>query len=212
MPLITELSWLPFKPGTESSDAATALKDLGPQLASQPGLEGHWRGAPLERPNSLEFVNVWNSEQAYQTSQSSPLHSEATALIQQLVDTSNPLIKPYHNAVPFDKPFAEVAVAPLVQLSSFFLPADVNRSAFEAAFKNVLAPLYANPPEGFVTGTNGWALETVNGAAVFVAASGWESLEKRLEAHERVKGTFGEVEAFTKVVEVHHTSFQKGGA
>jgi len=57
MPLITELSWLPFKPGTESSAAATALKDLGPQLASQPGLEGHWRGAPLERPNSLEFVN-----------------------------------------------------------------------------------------------------------------------------------------------------------
>lgn len=57
MPLITEISWLPFKPNTESSAAATALKDLGPQLASQPGLESHWRGAPLERPNSLEFVN-----------------------------------------------------------------------------------------------------------------------------------------------------------
>ena len=72
--------------------------------------------------------------------------------------------------------------------------------------------MYASPPEGFVTGTNGWALETVNGAAVFVAASGWESLERRLEAHERVKGTFGEVEAFTKVVEVHHTSFKNGGS
>lgn len=57
MPLITEISWLPFKPNTESSAAATALKDLGPQLASQPGLDSHWRGAPLERPNSLEFVN-----------------------------------------------------------------------------------------------------------------------------------------------------------
>lgn len=57
MPLITELSWLPFQPDTEASAAAAALKDLGPQLASQPGLVGHWRGAPLERPNSLEFVN-----------------------------------------------------------------------------------------------------------------------------------------------------------
>lgn len=100
-----------------------------------------------------------------------------------------------------------------MQLSSFFLPADVDRDAFETAFqKNVLAPLYADPPAGFVTGTNGWALEAVGGAAVFVAASGWESLERRLEAHERLRGTFGEVEAFTKVVEVHHTSFQRGGA
>jgi len=54
---ITEISWLPFKPGTEERDAAAALKGLGPKLASQPGLQGHWCGARLERPNSLEFVN-----------------------------------------------------------------------------------------------------------------------------------------------------------
>lgn len=230
MPLTTEISWLPFKPNTESSAAATALKDLGPQLASQPGLESHWRGAPLERPNSLEFVNgpsppsphqpapnppapptVWTSEQAYQTSQTSPLHSTATTLLHDLIDTSNPSIKPYHNAIPFDKPFSDVAAAPLVQLSSFFLPADVDRQAFETAFKSVLARVYADPPAGFVTGTNGWALEAVGGAAVFVAASGWVSLERRLEAHERLRGMFGEVEGFTRVVEVHHTSFEKGG-
>lgn len=231
MPLITEISWLPFKPNTESTAAATALADLGPQLASQPGLVSHWRGAPLERPNSLEFINgpspspphqpptnprapptVWTSEQAYRTSHTSPLHTTATTLLDPLIDTTNPLIKPYHNAIPFDKPFSDVAAAaPLVQLSSFFLPADVDRQAFETAFKNVLARVYADPPAGFVTGTNGWALEAVGGAAVFVAASGWESLERRVEAHERLRGMFGEVEGFTKVVEVHHTAFERGG-
>ena len=57
MPQITEFAWFPLKAGTENSEAAASLKKLSPQLHSQPGLEGSWQGAPLERPQSAEIVN-----------------------------------------------------------------------------------------------------------------------------------------------------------
>lgn len=211
MPQITEFAWFPLKAGTESSPATAALKKLGPKLQSQPGLVNSWHGAPLERAQSAEFVNVWESEEAYKASQASSLHAEAGDLIGELVDKSDPAVKPYHNAIPFDKPFEKVAAAPIVQLSSIFLPVDVDKAAFQAAFDGVLTHLYSSPPDGFVLGAHGWALEEVNGAKVFATASGWESIEKRLAAHAKISEKFAEIQKFTNVVEVHHTSFQNSG-
>ncbi|KAK0642032.1 hypothetical protein B0T16DRAFT_516614 [Cercophora newfieldiana] len=206
---VTEIAWFPWKAGSQTSDDAAALKALGPELQSRPGLVASYFGHPLERPQSGEFVNVWSSPTDYINNQSSPLYARLKSLSSSLIDTSDPAVRPYHNAISFSKPFSAVAAAPIVQVSSFFLPADVDKAAFEAAFKQVLEQVYGNPPEGFIAGTNGWALEEVNGSKVFVTASGWESIEKRVAAHAGIAEKFGEVQKFGAVVEVHHTAFQK---
>jgi len=211
MPEITEIAWFPWKPDARESATAAQLKDLGPELRSRPGLLGSWHGAPLERPQSAEFVNLWDSEASYQANQTSEIYARLKSISAALIDTSDPAVKPYHNAIAFSKPFEAVAAVPIVQVSSLFLPADVDKAAFEAAFDNVLAHLYGSPPDGFVVGTHGWALEEVNGCKVFAAASGWETIEKRLTAHAGIAERFEEVQKFTSVVEVHHTAFQKTG-
>ncbi|KAK1758921.1 hypothetical protein QBC47DRAFT_356831 [Echria macrotheca] len=209
MPYITEFAWFPVKADADGSEAAVAFKNLRPELYSQPGMQGAWSGAPLEKPQSREFVNSWDSEANYITSQDSPIHTQAKKLMGQLIDRSDPAVKPYHNAVALSKPFEVVAAAPVVQVSSFFLPADVDKAAFEAAFNKVLSQVYDSPPDGYVVGANGWALEDVNGAKVFATVTGWESVEKRMAAHAAMADKFGEVQKFTTVVEVHHTSFNK---
>jgi len=75
-------------------------------------------------------------------------------------------------------------------------------AAFKAAFDNVVSGVYTSPPEGFVVGASGWALDEINGAKVFLALSGWESIEKRLAAHGAISERFAEVQKFTNVVEV----------
>ncbi|KAK5652224.1 hypothetical protein OQA88_10721 [Cercophora sp. LCS_1] len=209
MPQITEIAWFPLRSGHETTEAGAALRNLAPQLRAQPGLVSAWHGNPLERPQSGEFVNVWDSEESYKASESSPLKAQATKLVGELLDASEPSLKPYHNAVPFSKPFETVAAAPVVQVSSFFLPADVDKAAFEAAFDSVLKAVYGNPPDGFVVGAHGWALESVNGAKVFATISGWQSIEKRVAAHAGIAEKFAEIQKFTNVVEVHHTSFKR---
>jgi len=57
MPEITEIAFFPWKADAKDSDAAATLKSLRPQLQSRPGLLSSWYGAPLERPQSAEFVN-----------------------------------------------------------------------------------------------------------------------------------------------------------
>jgi hypothetical protein len=57
MSQITELAWIPVKADAENSDAAQAMKNLGPQMLSQPGLEASYHGRPAEMPNSVDFVN-----------------------------------------------------------------------------------------------------------------------------------------------------------
>ncbi|KAK0620606.1 hypothetical protein B0T14DRAFT_567348 [Immersiella caudata] len=209
MPEITEIAWFPWKADAKDSPENAELKALGPELQARPGLVASWFGHPLERPQSGEFINLWESESAYQSNQSSPLYTRLKSLSSALIDGSDPNVTPYHNAIAFSKPFAAVAAAPIVQLSSIFLPSDVDKAAFEAAFDKVLQHLYSSPPDGFVVGTHGWALEEVKGAKVFAAASGWESIEKRLAAHEGIAERFAEVQKFSNVVEVHHTAFHK---
>ncbi|KAK4443643.1 putative rieske domain-containing protein [Podospora aff. communis PSN243] len=209
MPEITEIAWFPWKADAQDLPANAELKALGPELSARPGLVASWFGHPFERPQSGEFINVWESEDAYRANQSSPLYTRLKSLSSALIDTSDPNVIPYHNAIPFSKPFSAVAAAPVVQLSSIFLPADVDKAAFEAAFDKVLESIYGSPPDGFVVGTHGWALEEVKGAKVFATASGWESIEKRLAAHAGISEKFAEVQKYSNVVEVHHTSFHK---
>ncbi|KAK3312279.1 hypothetical protein B0H66DRAFT_632899 [Apodospora peruviana] len=209
MSQITEVAWLPLKPDSKDSDAAAALKKIGPDLRAQPGLDGSWHGATIERPQSAEFVSVWASEEAYKQAQGSSIRAEAGKLMQELIDTSDPAVKPYHNAFTLHKPFDTVVVAPVVQVTSIFLPAGVDRAAFEAAWEAIVSHLRQNPPDGFVAGAHGWGLEEVNGAKVFGAFSGWESVEKNAAGQAGIADKFGEILKFTNVFEVHHTSFKE---
>jgi len=124
-----------------------------------------------------------------------------------LIDTSDPAVVPYHNAVAFTKPFDAVASAAVTNLSAVFLNPDADAAAFEATWNQILAASGGSVPDGFVAGTHGWALEPASHpkiegkAKVFVAASGWESIEKHQATHEGMKAMFAYLGSFTSVVE-----------
>ncbi|KAK3934055.1 hypothetical protein QBC46DRAFT_90710 [Diplogelasinospora grovesii] len=224
MPEVTEIAWMPLKADAKDHEATAALKALGPEMLAQPGLLSSWHGLPIEKPSSVEVVNVWDSEASYTTSQSSPLHAKSKDLIKQVIDTSDPAVHPYHNTILFDKPFDKVASAPVVQMTAIFLPAATDKAEFETAFEGVLDLLRGNMPAGFVIGTHGWATNEIEHhpkiggkAKVFVSASGWESLEKITAAHAGAGGAggiadkFKDLERFGGVHDAHHTMFKKAG-
>lgn len=117
---------------------------------------------------------------------------------------------PYHNLLTLHKPVETVVVAPVVQITNIFLPSDVDKAAFEAVWEDLVAHMRANPPEGFVAGAHGWGLEEVNGAKVFTALSGWESIELNLKGQATVSDKFAGIQKFSNVFEVVSHSFRGG--
>ncbi|KAM7188124.1 hypothetical protein V8F20_010696 [Naviculisporaceae sp. PSN 640] len=207
MAQITEITWLPLRADAKDSEASSSLKSLAPEMRSRPGLELSWQGATLERPNSLDNINVWASEEAYRASLSTDLHKQATALVTSLIDTDAAATGavPYHNLLTLHKPAQTVLVAPVVQITNIFLPSDVDKEAFEAVWEDLVAHMRANPPEGFIAGAHGWGLEEVNGAKVFTALSGWESIESNVKGEGSVSDKFAGVLKFTNVFHVYLT-------
>ncbi|KAK3688695.1 hypothetical protein B0T22DRAFT_440224 [Podospora appendiculata] len=205
MSLITEFQWVPFKADAMSSPAGSELKKLVPEMRARPGLLHTFHGAPIEKPQSREFVHVWESESAYRDSKTLPVQAQASQLFRQLIDTSETAFAPFRAAVALDRPFAAVAAAPVVSLAFMMLGADVDVKAFEAAWTAATASVAesGSKPAGFVAGASGWAVE----GKVFVVVSGWESVEANEAAHETTKAAFGAIRGFEKTVEVHHTSF-----
>ena len=53
---ITEITWVPLIADAATSEAATTLKNIAPQMSARPGLEGSWHGASVERPQSAEII------------------------------------------------------------------------------------------------------------------------------------------------------------
>ncbi|KAK3323321.1 hypothetical protein B0T19DRAFT_201473 [Cercophora scortea] len=204
MSQITEFQWIPLKVDAKSSPASTELKALAPEMKARPGLLHTFHGAPIEKPQSREFVHVWDSESAYRNSKTLPVQAQASQLFRQLIDTSESAFAPFRAAVALDRPFAPIAAAPVVSLAFMTLGADVDVAAFDAAWTAATASVEAaSKPAGFVAGASGWALE----GKVFVVVSGWESVEANEAAHETTKAAFGAIRGFEKTVEVHHTSF-----
>ncbi|KAM7187799.1 putative rieske domain containing protein [Rhypophila sp. PSN 637] len=206
---ITEIAWIPLRADAKDSEASASLKTLGPEMRSRPGLVSSWQGAPLERPQSLEVVNGMAST----LSRSTPLHQQATKLMTLLIDPDAAAAgaQPYHNLLTLHKPVETVIIAPVVQITNIFLPSDVDKAAFEAAWEQLVEHMRANPPGGFIAGAHGWGLEEVNGAKVFTAMSGWESIELNLKGQAAVSDKFEGIRKFSNVFEVHHTSFKKSG-
>lgn len=123
---------------------------------------------------------------------------EAWKQMQEVIDTSDQTRQPHRVAVIFKTPFSAVADAPVVTMSALFLPTDVNVTALEKAF--AAAAGGGGQPDGFIAGVNGWVTEDVvdhpkmqgKKAKVFIAASGWESLEKNKLAQEASADRFKE--------------------
>jgi len=161
------------------------------------------------------ILTVWESEQAWREATASPVTAEASKYMKELIHVSDPPVVPYYyNAILFDKSFAQVASAPLVQITSIFVSKAVDRAEFDAVIEGVLAPLLQNMPDGFVAGAHGWALldghrseKMPEGSMVFVTASGWESIEKKVAGHARIAERFAEVSTFSDVVQAvgHHS-------
>ena len=57
MPEITEIFWMPLKPGAEDSPAVAELKKSGEALIAQPDLKHSYHGHPIEIEHSVEIVN-----------------------------------------------------------------------------------------------------------------------------------------------------------
>ena len=132
----------------------------------------------------------------------SSTHAEITKLMKSLIDTSNPAVQTFHNTVILHKPIETVIVAPVVQITNIFLPANVDKAAFDVAWEGLVSHMRANPPDGFVAGAHGWGLEEINGAKVFTALSGWESVEKNAAGQAAVADKFGAISKFSNVFDV----------
>jgi hypothetical protein len=126
--------------------------------------------------------------------------------MKDIVDVSDPRYKPYHNAVAFNKPFETIGGAPVVEMTAIFLPTDIDKSAFEAAWGNAISDT-SKIPEGFLGGCSGWAMDDVEGhpkmpkAKLFLVSTGWESMERATAAVEKSKDNFKELAKFSEVVE-----------
>jgi hypothetical protein len=150
---------------------------------------------------------VWESEQAYKDGYEASSKSEAAQLIQSMVDTSNPALKPYHNCVTFNQPFEKVASAPVTSMVAVFLPSDADTAAFTAAWEAIASGLASAVPDGFVAGAHGWAADEIEGhpkmdgkkAKVFVTATGWESIEKEKAASAGLAEKFAELKKFSEI-------------
>jgi len=155
------------------------------------------------------MLPVWESEQAWREATASPVTAEASKYMKELIHVSDPPVVPYYyNAILFDKSFAQVASAPLVQITSIFVSKAVDRAEFDAFIEGVLAPLLQSMSDGFVAGAHGWALlddphseKMPECSMVFVTASGWESIEKKVAGHARIAERFAEVSKFSDVVQ-----------
>ncbi|KAH8882990.1 hypothetical protein GQ53DRAFT_438421 [Thozetella sp. PMI_491] len=214
MPQTVELAWAPIKQDA-SEETIKGLKALAPEVKAQKGLVAMYHGTVTERPHSIEFVTIWESEEDYKASQTSEVHGKVSGLFKDLVDTSDPAQHPYHNTIVFSQPFGPIADAPVTSMTAIFLPTTADTAAFEAAWEDVVKNGLGTKPEGFIAGAHGWTADEVKGhpkispAKLFVAASGWESVEKNEAAHASLAERFSELRKFTEVVDTHHTVFEK---
>lgn len=149
---------------------------------------------------------------AAKAAQSTPEAAQAKAAFDQITDTSNPAVTPHHNIFVFDKDFVPVADTPIVQMTTMFFPPTVSTADFEAAWNNGMKSF--SGVDGWIAGTHGWALQEFDHPVagkkkVFMAAAGWESIEKAVAGGEKVKGGFEGLEKFGQQVSARFTSLTK---
>lgn len=93
----------------------------------------------------------------------------------------------------------------MTQIAATSVPTSVNPADFEAAFNEVLKAGGA-PPDGFVAEAHGWGMEEIDHpkvgkAKVFLATSGWASVDKAKAASSGAEKAFEPLKKFT---EHHH--------
>jgi hypothetical protein len=165
--------------------------------------------------SQTDSPQVWNSEAEWKASQGNAIHEKVVAVFKELVDTSDPTVKGYHNAFKFNNNFDTIVKAPVVALTAALLPASADAAAFEATWNSILSEHRSSAPEGFVAGAHAFAINDVEAhpthgdVKVFCAISGWESVEKNEAARQGMVSKFGELRKFTDVIITHHTTFSQ---
>lgn len=150
---------------------------------------------------------------AVKAAHSSPEGIKFREDFEKIMDTSNPAIKAHHNTFVFTNDFAPVADAPVVEQTIFFVPTSVNKAEFTATWEEALKSW--NAPAGWIAGTFGWGEEEIdqpphlgNGKCnPFLAAAGWESIEKAQASREVSQAAFEPLKKFGITPEMAHSRF-----
>ncbi|KAK2604857.1 hypothetical protein N8I77_007753 [Diaporthe amygdali] len=200
------IAWLPVKKDAESSTAVASLKGLKDAKLATPGLEHayHGKGTDPNEPPAVEIIDIWSSADAAKAAASSSHAAEVKKLFEEILDKSNPEVRPVHNLFTLNGDFVKVAESPVVQIAATIVPTSVSASDFEAAFNDVVKA--GGAPDGFVAGAHGWGAEEIDHpkagkSKVFLATSGWTSEDKANAARSGAEKTFEPLKKFT---EHHH--------
>lgn len=157
---------------------------------------------------------VWASEAAQAAAQSGPESAEAKKLFAEVLDTSNPKLKPYSNIIHFDGAWGPVADAAVTQVTAVFVSVDTPKADFDKAWSAVAGAI-GGKPDGFVAGVKGWANNSIDEPElggkvnVFVAASGWESIDKAKASVTAYSDKFEDMKKFSKHYHQRHVKFTK---
>lgn len=124
-------------------------------------------------------------------------------MFDEILDKSNPEVRPVHNLFTLHGDFVKAAESPVTQFAATFVP-PASAADFEATFNEVVKA--GGQPDGFIAGAHGWGAEEIEHpkagkVKVFLAASGWASDEKAKAAGAGGQKTF---EPLRKFAEHHH--------
>lgn len=146
---------------------------------------------------------MWSSPDAAKAAASSPQAAEVKKLFDEILDKSNPEVRPVHNIFTLHGDFVKAAESPVTQFAATFVP-PASAADFEATFNEVVKA--GGQPDGFIAGAHGWGAEEIEHpkagkVKVFLAASGWASDEKAKAAGAGGQKIF---EPLKKFAEHHH--------
>jgi len=199
----TEIAVLPLQPGTQvedpSSEAGKLWKSFGDSILSQEGVQRFYWGRQVESPDTVLLLVDWDSLESHQKFINSPEYGPFVGSLGTLLASPPSLHHAHFNPHPPAQAVSGTH-APVTELVTFFLPADVSdadKASFETA-RNNLVKLVEKREGGRGGIASGWVVEKIDNpttgakSTAFTAAIGWESVE----AHTK----FRETEAFKEVI------------
>jgi len=116
--------------------------------------------------------------------------------------------------VRFSASVVEVVVAPITEMLTLHLPADVEKSSFESIWERFI-DITSKNSNGYLGNTGGWVVEDLaydgQPGKAYVAVIGWESIQAHMAYRETqaFKDIISEVRGVTTGRVVHHTKFTK---
>ncbi|KAF2459691.1 hypothetical protein BDY21DRAFT_282100 [Lineolata rhizophorae] len=214
-----EIAYVTPAPGANfadaESDAGKALALVNETSSKQPGCKANYYGQQVEHPELLQLGIVWTSVDAHKAFTESPDYGAFLASVQPVVAGPD-AIRLFH--VELATPFSTAASAPVVEFLTCYFPPSYSNAQFDAVWDSFASELMTTA-DGAKGTVGGWVVEELEHKSLeahggkgkaFVAAIGWESVEKHMAYRDTDK--FKEIiQPFRKEVsgiEMHHVELK----